>query len=115
VVAASIFVTAIMAMAIIAGFEALSLKPIGAVLGATMYVVMFVACIWASYALSIKRLHDQDMSGWWLLLQFVPYLGPFALLIILGFLPGSAGSNQFGSNPNGSVTMNDGWKAYPNH
>ena len=44
----------------------------------------------------IKRFHDRDKSGWWVLLGFVPIIGAIWLLIELGFLKGTPGSNRFG-------------------
>lgn len=34
-----------------------------------------------SLAVSVRRLHDTDRSGWWLLLMFLPLLGSVILLI----------------------------------
>jgi uncharacterized membrane protein YhaH (DUF805 family) len=49
--------------------------------------------------LSIKRLHDRNLSGWWMLpIGLVPVVGPLCFLIVAA-LPGDAGSNRFGSNP----------------
>jgi len=47
----------------------------------------------------IKRLHDQDMSGVWVLACFVPYLGELFSLIVLGCLKGTGGSNDYGADP----------------
>jgi uncharacterized membrane protein YhaH (DUF805 family) len=44
----------------------------------------------------IKRFHDRDKSGWWLLIGLVPILGALWLLIELGFLAGTPGPNRFG-------------------
>ena len=49
-------------------------------------------------AVSIRRLHDTNRSGWWLLIALVPLIGAIALLIFY-VQEGDAGSNQFGSNP----------------
>ena len=46
-------------------------------------------------AVAVRRLHDSDKSGWWLLLTFVPYVGGIAVLILLA-LPSTAGINRFG-------------------
>jgi uncharacterized membrane protein YhaH (DUF805 family) len=50
-----------------------------------------------SIAVSIRRLHDTDRSGWWLLLAFVPIVG----LVLIWFLAedGNAGTNRYGQNP----------------
>ena len=46
----------------------------------------------------IRRLHDRDMSGWWLLLGLIPLVGSFVLLVLF-VLPGTAGANRFGPDP----------------
>jgi uncharacterized membrane protein YhaH (DUF805 family) len=51
-----------------------------------------------SIAVSFRRLHDTDRSGWWLLLGLIPLLG--ALVLIYFFVQDSTpGTNQYGSNP----------------
>jgi uncharacterized membrane protein YhaH (DUF805 family) len=114
-IVAGIFATLMICIALIFTFDALSLKPVGTTLALILYIAMIIGCIWAGYALAVKRLHDQGMSGWWLLLQFLPYLGPLALFIILGFLPGTEGPNEFGVSPNGNVMMNGRWSASASH
>jgi uncharacterized membrane protein YhaH (DUF805 family) len=44
----------------------------------------------------IKRFHDRDKSGWWVLIGLVPVIGAIWLLIELGFLKGTPGPNRFG-------------------
>ncbi|OJW68935.1 MAG: DUF805 domain-containing protein [Sphingomonadales bacterium 63-6] len=51
-------------------------------------------------AVAIRRLHDQDRSGWLLLLVFIPILGWFALLVLM-CLDGTRGPNRFGPDPKG--------------
>ena len=47
-----------------------------------------------SIAVGVRRLHDLDKSGWWLLLGFVPIVG---LILIYWFAQrGTPGANQFG-------------------
>ena len=45
----------------------------------------------------IKRFHDRDKSGWWVLIGLIPIIGAIWLLIELGFLKGTPGPNRFGS------------------
>jgi uncharacterized membrane protein YhaH (DUF805 family) len=45
----------------------------------------------------IKRFHDRDKSGWWVLIWLIPIIGAIWLLIELGFLKGTPGPNRFGS------------------
>ncbi len=44
----------------------------------------------------IKRFHDRDKSGWWVLIGLIPIIGGIWLLIELGFLKGTDGPNRFG-------------------
>ena len=44
----------------------------------------------------IKRFHDRDKSGWWVLIGLVPIIGAIWLLIELGFFKGTPGPNRFG-------------------
>ena len=47
---------------------------------------------------TIRRLHDLNLSGWWILLKFIPFVGEIMLLIILA-QKGDLYDNQYGSNP----------------
>jgi len=53
-----------------------------------------------SLSVSIRRLHDLDKSGWWLLLQLIPLIGPIIVLVWFCF-QGTTGSNRFGPDPLG--------------
>lgn len=55
--------------------------------------------IWPSLAISIKRWHDRDKSGWWVLIALVPFIGWLWALIETGFLLGTPGPNQYGPDP----------------
>ena len=51
-------------------------------------------------AVSARRLHDTNRSGWWILTGLVPILGWIALLIF--YVEDSRpGANQYGPNPKG--------------
>src|SRR5262245_12554118 len=47
----------------------------------------------------IKRWHDRDKSGWWMLIVLLPIVGAIWFLIELGFLAGTPGANRFGRPP----------------
>ena len=49
-------------------------------------------------AVAVRRLHDQDKSGWLLLLALIPFLGWFALFVLM-CLDGTRGANRFGVDP----------------
>ena len=61
-----------------------------------------LATLIPSLAVAIRRLHDQDRSGWLLLLVLIPFLGWFALLVLM-CLEGTRGPNRFGSDPKGRI------------
>ena len=46
-------------------------------------------------AVTVRRLHDTDYSGWWILILAVPFIGAI-VLIIMTCLPGTEASNRFG-------------------
>lgn len=50
-----------------------------------------------SLAAQVRRLHDTNKSGWWLLIAFIPF-GAIVLLIFY-FTEGDRGSNQYGTDP----------------
>lgn len=62
-------------------------------LGVMIFMVVALAVILPSIAVSVRRLHDRDLSGWWYLLGFVP-LGSIVLFVWY-VLPGTAGPNRF--------------------
>lgn len=49
-------------------------------------------------SINIRRWHDLDKSGWWVLISIVPF-GSFYALYKLGFVRGDDGPNQFGPPP----------------
>lgn len=57
-----------------------------------------VAMIVPSIAVTVRRLHDTDRSGWWYLLLFIPVIGALVILVFM-LLDGTPGSNRFGPNP----------------
>ncbi|MDP3736850.1 MAG: DUF805 domain-containing protein [Hyphomonadaceae bacterium] len=66
----------------------------------SIFIVFYGVLFWVQLALGVKRLHDRDSSGWWMLLQIVPF-GGLVLLVMLGFLDGTQGPNKYGPSPKG--------------
>jgi uncharacterized membrane protein YhaH (DUF805 family) len=64
-------------------------------LGTLAYLIHFIPGL----AVLIRRLHDVDRSGWWLLISFVPVIGGIWLLVLL-CSEGTYGPNEYGGNPN---------------
>jgi uncharacterized membrane protein YhaH (DUF805 family) len=92
-------------------------------------LVLLVLGTWSGLAVGVKRLHDRDKSGWWILLFWLgpsilggwqtatPDLGGgfiFSLaataiviwaFVELGCLRGTPGPNQYGPNPLGNPAL----------
>jgi uncharacterized membrane protein YhaH (DUF805 family) len=49
-------------------------------------------------SVAVRRLHDVDYSGWWVLLSLIPIVG-MIVLIIWWCQRGAAGPNRFGPDP----------------
>lgn len=63
------------------------------------FVVPALVGLWPSLAVQVKRWHDRDKGAVWLLINFIPWLGPLWAFVELGFLPGTSGANRFGAGP----------------
>ena len=71
----------------------------------SIVVVYWLAIIVPTLAVTVRRLHDRDMSGWWYLgfivLSAIPLVGWIASIaqIVIFCLPGTPGPNRFGEDP----------------
>lgn len=62
--------------------------------------IWVLANLLPSIAIGVRRLHDKDRSGWWLLIALVPLVG--ALVLLYWFVTrGTEGANRFGPDPLG--------------
>jgi uncharacterized membrane protein YhaH (DUF805 family) len=61
-------------------------------------VIYGLAVLVPNLAVTVRRLHDTDKSGWWILVALVPAVGGIILLVLLA-LDGTPGNNQFGPSP----------------
>ena len=72
-----------------------------AVVGGLFAIAMFLPAL----SVQVRRFHDRNMSGWWLLLLYVlsvvPYLGSVAgiAMLVITVLKGDVGPNKFGPDP----------------
>lgn len=57
-----------------------------------------LAVLIPSIAVSVRRLHDTERSGWWLLIALVPLIGAIVLLVFM-VQDSKPGQNQYGANP----------------
>lgn len=59
-----------------------------------------LAVLIPSLAVTVRRLHDTDRSGWWILIGLIPVIGAIVLLVFM-LLDSKPGDNQYGPNPKG--------------
>lgn len=63
-----------------------------------VFVLFWLAVIVPSIAVQVRQFHDQDKSGWFVLLNFIPYLGGLVVLVFM-CLEGTRGPNRYGEDP----------------
>jgi uncharacterized membrane protein YhaH (DUF805 family) len=61
-----------------------------------------LAVLIPTLAVTVRRLHDIDRSGWWILIGLVPLIGVIVLLVF-ALLDGTPGDNRYGPNPKGAT------------
>ena len=64
-------------VAYVAGFIVLE----SGALGALLALVIFVAALWATIAVTVNRLRDVGLNTWWILAVLVPYVGTVASIV----------------------------------
>ncbi|BCW68999.1 DUF805 domain-containing protein [Arthrobacter sp. NicSoilB8] len=96
------------ACTLVAGSAGATLRPDGTsvpgpgyVVGLILSVIISLAIIVPSLALSVRRLHDTNMSGWMYLLILIPLVGPIVIIILMAT----------GSKPEGQRFDQPSWKA----
>ena len=94
----------------------------GGIIGILLLVAALALFI-PSLAVGVRRLHDIDKSGWWLMLGYGPQLLStilavsgefmvsgilnlvgvvgFVVILVMAVLPGTKGENRFGPDPKG--------------
>jgi len=60
--------------------------------------IYYLATLVPALAVSIRRLHDSNLRGWWMLLGFIPIVGAL-ILIILYVRDSTPEENKYGRNP----------------
>ncbi|MFE7648983.1 DUF805 domain-containing protein [Streptomyces phaeoluteigriseus] len=59
-----------------------------------------------SLAVTVRRLHDTDRSGWWALIGVIPCAGLIAMLVLTAGEP-TPGRNKYGPNPKETPFLTD--------
>jgi len=73
-------------------------SPVTLIIGLLTIAIGIVA-VWIDLAVTVKRCHDRDKSGWFIFIALIPIIGGIWLLIELGFLDGEPRPNKYGPSP----------------
>lgn len=65
-------------------------------------LLLILGLIVPGIAVQVRRFHDQDKSGWFVLLGFIPIVGGIIILVFM-LLEGTKGPNRFGPDPKGGA------------
>ncbi len=69
----------------------------GMTVGTALYGIFALASFLPSLAVSVRRLHDTNRSGWNVLWSLLPLIG--AIILLVFFVTPSKESNQYGEKP----------------
>lgn len=76
------------------GFDPAGGDPTDNLLAGLAALALFIP----AFAVAVRRLHDRDKSGWWLLWGILPVIG--GLILLYQYVQrGTAGDNRFGPDP----------------
>ncbi len=63
-----------------------------------MAIIYSLAILIPSWAVGVRRLHDTNRSGWWMLINFVLIIGNIVFFVFT-LQDSTPGENRFGPNP----------------
>lgn len=80
---------------LLCGLVAGALEGSGSTRGGAVGLIVGLVFLLPNLAVAVRRLHDTDRSGWWLLICLVPVVGVIILLVFYCLAP-TPGRNRFG-------------------
>jgi uncharacterized membrane protein YhaH (DUF805 family) len=63
-----------------------------------IYLPLIAVTLYVAVALGIKRCHDRNRTGWFMLVNFIPLICLWPLVELV-FLKGTEGPNEYGPDP----------------
>ncbi len=67
-------------------------------LGGQITLLYLLAMLIPSFAVTFRRLHDTDHSGWWFFIGLVPFIGIIVIAVFM-LQDSQSSENRFGPNP----------------
>ncbi|WP_293886933.1 MULTISPECIES: DUF805 domain-containing protein [unclassified Sphingobacterium] len=95
------FVLAVFVLFFALGIVGGILSVVSDTLASLFYGIMglaYLALLIPAIAVTVRRLHDTNKSGWFILVSLIPFVGSLYLLY-LEILEGDKGPNQYGPDP----------------
>ncbi len=74
----------------------------------SVLLVYVLFTIVPSLAVTVRRLHDVNVSGWFALVQFLPYIG-WLILLFFTIKDGDYGRNRYGDDPKREKSIQNNW------
>lgn len=71
-----------------------------------LLLIWGIGSVIPSIAVQVRRFHDQDKSGWFCLLAFIPYIGGLIIIVFM-CIEGTRGPNRFGPDPRNAAASAD--------
>jgi uncharacterized membrane protein YhaH (DUF805 family) len=62
-------------------------------------LIVWLGLLLPNLSVSVRRLHDTNNTGWWILLYWVPVIGLLLLVLISYIDPGDETENRYGPPP----------------
>lgn len=101
-----VYLACVVVLVAVVGFEAGAMEPkpddvpVAGLITIMLLVLVYLGLFIPTLAVQVRRFHDQDLSGWFVLLGFIPYLG-WLIVFIFMCIDGTPGPNRFGPDPQG--------------
>lgn len=93
-----LMVPVVLILSLLGGLDADGESTLGGILLIIFGLIYLGVFLIPGLAVQVRRFHDQDKSGWFILLGFIPYIGSIVVLVFM-CLEGTGGSNRFGPDP----------------
>ncbi|MFZ4059545.1 MAG: DUF805 domain-containing protein [Ferruginibacter sp.] len=82
-------------------------------LGFAVYGLVLLGTIIPSLAVTVRRLHDLNKSGWYYFIGFIPLIGGIVLLVWF-FTDGNRFTNNYGNDPKNPNDVEFDFEKQPN-
>lgn len=68
------------------------------------FALLYIILLSFNISMFARRLHDLNYSGWWALLEFIPFIN-FLLILYLFFKQGEQRANKYGPKPSARIVF----------